>query len=153
MAETPRQVDVETDRTSERSTVVASRATGPAITRPELLNAAVAEAFAAGDVDGFLALHTDDATTSSPPVGERVHGLDAIRAAVAPIMAMKPRLTSTVTKVLVGDDLALTHATWELSAIAPNGAPVEQRGRGTIVARRQDDGTWRIVLDDPLTPE
>jgi hypothetical protein len=31
-----------------------------------------------------------------PPLGRAVHGLDAIRAAVAPIVALRPRLTSTV---------------------------------------------------------
>jgi hypothetical protein len=26
----------------------------------------------------------------------------------------------------------------------------ELRGLGTMVSRRRSDGTWRIVLDDPL---
>jgi len=29
---------------------------------------------------------------------------------------------------------------------------VELTGRGSIVSRRQPDGSWRIVLDNPLTP-
>jgi ketosteroid isomerase-like protein len=31
------------------------------------------------------------------------------------------------------------------------GCRSELHGVGTTVSRRQDDGTWRIVLDDPLT--
>jgi uncharacterized protein (TIGR02246 family) len=133
--------------------VVTSPTTGGAITRPEQLNAAVAEAFAAGDVDAFLALHTPDATTTPPPDGVRIHGIDAIRAAVGPIVATKPRLASTVTRVVEGDGIALTHARWVMTATGADGTPVESRGRGTIVSLRLDDGTWRILIDDPLTPD
>jgi ketosteroid isomerase-like protein len=31
-------------------------------------------------------------------------------------------------------------------------APVRLTGRGTMVSRRQPDGSWGIVLDDPLSP-
>ena len=31
-------------------------------------------------------------------------------------------------------------------------APVEISGRGTIVSRRQPDGSWLIVLDNPVSP-
>jgi len=122
------------------------------ITKPEQLNAAIAEAFRLGDVDAFVALHTSDATVVPPPDARPVHGRDAIRAATAPIIAMKPRMTSTAVKVVEGNGLALTHARWQLSAIAPNGEPLELHGRGTIVSVRQADGIWRIAIDDPLTP-
>ncbi|HMJ76503.1 MAG TPA: hypothetical protein VK507_11055 [Iamia sp.] len=49
--------------------------------------------------------------------------------------------------------MALTHARWEMEGVQPDGAPFEMSGRGTIVSRRRDDGSWAIVLDDPLTPE
>jgi ketosteroid isomerase-like protein len=39
-----------------------------------------------------------------------------------------------------------------MSATAPDGAPIEMTGRGTIVSRRKPDGTWRIVLDNPMSP-
>ncbi len=29
---------------------------------------------------------------------------------------------------------------------------LEASGSGTIVSRRQPDGSWRIVLDNPMTP-
>ena len=122
------------------------------ITKPEQLNAAIAEAFGTGNLDAFIALHTPDATVVPPPEGRAVHGLEAIRAATAPMFAMKPKMTSTVIKVVEGDALALTHARWTLSATAPDGRPLELQGRGTIVSLRQTDGTWRIAIDDPLTP-
>jgi uncharacterized protein (TIGR02246 family) len=113
--------------------------------QPGDLNAAIAAAFRSGDVDAFLALHEPDATVAPPPSGEPVTGLDAIRAAVLPVIGQRPAMTSTPLRVVQGGNgLAVTHARWTMGDGTFH--------RGTIVSRRQPDGTWRIVLDDPLTP-
>jgi ketosteroid isomerase-like protein len=57
-----------------------------------------------------------------------------------------------VVKKVEGDGLALTHARWALAGTEADGSHVELSGRGTIVSRRQPDGGWRIVLENPLTP-
>lgn len=119
---------------------------------PEGLHAILEDAFNRADLDAYAAAHEDDATLVVPPDGTTVHGRDGIRAAVAPMFARHPRLTSVVQKKLEGRDLAVTHARWTLVVPGDDGAPIETSGRGTIVSRRRPDGTWRIVLDDPLTP-
>ena len=43
---------------------------------------------------------------------------------------------------LESDGLALTHARWRVG---------EMSGYGTIVSRRQPDGSWLIALDNPLS--
>jgi uncharacterized protein (TIGR02246 family) len=125
---------------------------GPAAT-PEDLHSILEQAFRSGDLDAFVAAHEPDATSVVPPEGRVVHGRDAIRSATAPLIALRPHLTSTVLKVVPGDGVALTHARWEMAGVQPDGTPFELGGRGTIVSRRRDDGTWAIVLDDPLTPD
>jgi ketosteroid isomerase-like protein len=47
--------------------------------------------------------------------------------------------------------MAMTCAVWRLAGTDEDGAPVEMTGRGTVVSRRQADGTWRVVFDDPVT--
>jgi ketosteroid isomerase-like protein len=128
------------------------RSSAPTASRPEELHAALEEVFASGDVDAFLALHEPDATTRTPPDGRVVHGLDAIRDAITPILVARPRLTSTMLGLVEGNGQALAHARWELRTTGPDGAPVERSGRGTIVSRQRADGTWGIVFDDPMTP-
>ena len=129
-----------------------TRSSAPTASRPEELNSALEEVFASGDVEAFLALHEPDATTRTPPEGRVVHGLDAIREAIIPILGTRPHLRSTVLALVEGDGHALAHARWELRTVDPDGGPVELHGRGTIVSRRRPDGTWGIVFDDPLTP-
>ena len=117
---------------------------------PEALHAVIEDAFNRGDLDAFIAAHEADATVAVPPDGRLVHGLDAIRAATVSIFALRPHVTITVYRKLQTEDLALTRARWELVGTASDGSPVHLNGNGTIVSRRRPDGTWGIVLDDPL---
>jgi ketosteroid isomerase-like protein len=66
---------------------------------------------------------------------------------------MHPQLTSEVVRRVQADGLALTHARWRLVHLDDAGRPQETTGRGTVVSRLQPNGTWRIVLDNPLTPD
>ncbi len=109
-------------------------------------------AFTSGDLDAYANAHEEDATVVVPPDGRVVHGRAAIRAAAAPVFALRPTLTSVVQKKLETDGLALTHAHWTLLGTDADGNRTEWSGRGTIVSRRRPDGTWGIVLDDPLSP-
>jgi uncharacterized protein (TIGR02246 family) len=118
---------------------------------PEQLHALIAEAVNASDLDAFAALHETDATIVLPPEGRRVSGHDAIRAAMTPLLAMRPELTVEVVAKLEADGLALTYGRWNMT-ISPGGERSELSGRGTMVSRRQPDGSWRIVLDDPIGP-
>jgi uncharacterized protein (TIGR02246 family) len=119
---------------------------------PEEIHALIAAAFNAGDLDAFLELHEDHAAAIVPPEGRRVSGRDAIRAAVEPIFALGPSARIEVVGKLQADGLALTHA--RVNVVAGDGRErLEVSGRGTIVSRQQPDGTWRIVLDNPMSPE
>jgi uncharacterized protein (TIGR02246 family) len=119
--------------------------------RPEEIHTLVAAAFTAGDRDAFLALHEPDAVAVVPPDRRRVAGRDAILTATEPIFALAPRFGSEAIATLEADGLALAHYRWSLAGTNPE-EPVRLSGRGTVVSRRQTDGSWRIVLDDPLGP-
>ncbi len=111
---------------------------------PEEIHALIEAAFNARDSDAFIELHEENATVVVPPEGERVTGRDAIRAAVEPVFALEPTARIHVLDKVEHDGMALTHADWEVGGMT---------GRGTIVSRRQPDGSWRIVLENSLSPE
>ncbi len=119
---------------------------------PEALHAIIEDAFNRGDLDAYAAAYDDDATLVVPPDGRSVHGRDDIRAATAPLFALQPHMTMEVRMKVQTDGLALTHARWELVGTDADGRRMELSGRGTLVSRQTPDGTWRIVLDNPLSP-
>ena len=133
--------------------MVLDRVRGAPAHTPEEIHDLLAAAFTAGDIDAFGELYEPEATTVIPPKADQVTGREEIRNAALPTLALKPRFVSEVVGKLEGEGLALTHARWALSATGPDGADVALTGRGTIVSRRQPDGSWRIVLDNPLSPE
>jgi ketosteroid isomerase-like protein len=89
----------------------------------------------AGDVDGVVELYEADAVLAFPP-GELTVGTDAIRAVYAKLLADPPAFDGTIRPSIRAGDLALTMST------RPGNATAE-------VARRQPDGTWRWLIDQP----
>ena len=124
---------------------------GPART-PEALHAIVEDAFNRGDLDAYIDVHDDDAALVVPPDGRTVHGRDDIRAALAPMFALQPQMTMVVVGKLETPELALTHGRWLLVITDDDGRRRQLSGRGTMVSRRRPDGTWRIVIDNPMSP-
>jgi len=109
---------------------------------------ALAQRLADGDLDGALGLYEPEATFAPQP-GAQVTGRDAIREALTQFIALRPSLTGKVEKVLEAGDVALVTNRWSLRGTAPDGAPLEMGGVSADVMRRQADGTWRILVDDP----
>jgi uncharacterized protein (TIGR02246 family) len=119
---------------------------------PEEIHTLLADAFNSGDLDAFVEVHEDDAVTIVPFDGRQVTGRKEIRESLEPVFALRPRVTNEVLKKLESDGLALTQARWRLVGTDPEGERVEMNGEGTVVSRRQPDGTWRIVMENPVRP-
>jgi ketosteroid isomerase-like protein len=98
-------------------------------------------------------VYAENATLLVPPDGDVVTGRDEIRAALEPQFALRPTAKIDVIAKLQAGDLALTNAHWRLAGTDADGNVVELAGSGTIVSRRQPDGTWLIVLDRPVRPD
>ena len=115
---------------------------------PEATIERFSELLAAGDLESIVALYEPDATFAPQP-GESVSGRDAIRAALSGFLAVKPRMTGQIEKVLHAGDTALVANRWSLSGTAPDGQPVSMGATSADVLRRRPDGSWGIVIDDP----
>jgi len=120
-------------------------------TRPEDLHRFLADHFNSGDLDAVVGLYESGAMLVPQP-GQSVSGGPALRAALAGFLAIKPRGTFVETlSVLVVGDCALTRSRWGLTGVSPqDGSPLTLEHWGVEVMRRQADGSWRFLIDDPF---
>ena len=119
--------------------------------QPIELHALFAQAFNRGELDELLALYEPNATVVVG--GEPVRGHDSLRAALERWLAEGGQMVLDTRAVIEGPDgLVVLHGAW---TIASSEAPLSgtiRRGLSTEVARRQSDGTWRFLIDNPDTP-
>jgi uncharacterized protein (TIGR02246 family) len=101
-----------------------------------------------GDVEGALSLYEREAAFVPEP-GTTLTGRTAIRAALEGFAALEPKIDGEITKTIEADGIALVVNHWWLAGKAPDGAPVAMKGVSTDVMRRQPDGAWKILVDDP----
>jgi uncharacterized protein (TIGR02246 family) len=117
--------------------------------KPEECDLLLMEAANAGDIEAAVALYEPNACFVQDS-GEVVTGHAVIRELMKGFLALKPRFTMKVDAVQNGDGtLALTRSTWTLTGTDPEGKPVTMSGRSAEVVRRQSDGTWKFVIDNP----
>jgi enoyl-CoA hydratase len=116
---------------------------------PEELGRLFAERVNAGDLDGLLSLYEESATFVGPD-GASASGSDVIRERLEGLLAMAPEITPTSSRTVMADDIALMSSRWRLSLGAEDDAPTGLDGASTEVARRQPDGGWLYVIDNPV---
>ncbi len=115
---------------------------------PEECDRIFAERLNGGDVEGVLALYEErgcyvlrDGVATGPA---------AIRPVVERLIASGARLSCDVKRVVrAGEGLALLYNDWRLTVTGDDGSPAERKGRALELVRRQADGAWRFVIDDP----
>ena len=118
---------------------------------PEDTGRLIGQAITSGDVDAALSLYEPDATFVMPRgFGEgSVTGLDGLREAFGAFLAMGPELTVNAERTLHSGDTALVIGNWTLKGRDADGKDVDASGRYADVVRRQPDGSWRFVIDNP----
>jgi uncharacterized protein (TIGR02246 family) len=101
-----------------------------------------------GDIDAAVSSYEPRAVLVPQP-GRVAEGTTALRAALNGFLALKPTLTLEQIEVVAADDLALSIARWTLVGTGPDGEPMQMEGTTSDVLRRQADGRWLFVIDNP----
>jgi len=116
--------------------------------KPEELDVLFVQAFNAGDIEAMMKLY-EPAASLTPQPGQIVSGTKALREALGGFLAMKPRMTLEARTLAESGGIALTTSKWVLEGTGPDGKPMKVEGQSAEVARRQPDGTWLFVIDNP----
>ena len=121
----------------------------PKANTPEDTSRLIGEAITSADLDA--ALYEPDATFALPlAFGEgSVTGHDALREAFGGLLALTPELTVNAEKTLVSGDTALVIGNWRVHGRDSDGNEIDTGGRYADVVRRQSDGSWLFVIDNP----
>ena len=117
---------------------------------PQEMHAAFEAAFNARSLDALLALYEDEAALTPQP-GVVAAGHAAIREALAGFLGLNGPITMTTRTIIPAGDLALLHAEWTVNGTGPDGAPLTLAARSSEVVRRQADGSWRYIIDNPYS--
>jgi ketosteroid isomerase-like protein len=106
--------------------------------KPEDITRLFIERSNAGDAEGVAALYDEDAVLAYPP-GEQTVGRQAIHDLWTSVLAHNPHFEpEDPLPTLISGDLALTST-----------APKDGAGARAQVVRKQADGSWLRVLDQP----
>jgi ketosteroid isomerase-like protein len=115
---------------------------------PEQVLESIVTGINSGDLDSLMPLYENEAAFATEP-GGLAHGGSGVREALTGFISMNGKLDLKVTRVLEVDDLALVMGVWAFDGTGPDGEPVRLEARNADVLRRQADGTWRFVIDNP----
>jgi uncharacterized protein (TIGR02246 family) len=119
------------------------------ITDPAQIHDAFMAATNAHDVDALLALY-DTSGVAVELDGSQASGAEGMRAMFVRLTGAIAHIDGTTRKLFVAGDVALSSASWTAQIMLPDGTQIEQTGTTAEVSRRQADGTWRMVIDDPM---
>lgn len=116
--------------------------------QPEELHQLFVACVNAHDVDALLALYEQDSTVADLE-GHPLQGTDTLRAFLMGFLAVVKQIDGGTRKVLVSGNIALLSSSYRALLVAPTGELTSLTGTSAEVARRQPDGTWRFLIDDP----
>ena len=100
------------------------------------------------DIAGVMASYESNATVLFEP-GSPVSDAAQLEQMFAGMAAVNPVFDYAGHEVIVNSDIAVHIAPWAMIGQTPDGQELAQSGLSVSVLRRQSDGSWKMVIDNP----
>src|SRR6185369_134771 len=110
---------------------------------------AMTSSFHQGDIEGIMRTYEPTAVVVGQP-GAPVQGDGPLRAMFAGFISAKAHFTFASHEVVAAGDIALHVTPWTMTGVAPDGSAIAGGGLSVAVLRRQADGKWLMVIDNPF---
>lgn len=114
------------------------------VTSPGQFPSAFSAAFSSGETTAVMALYCDDAVLVSP-TGEELRGTEAIANYLQRQLARKISMRISPHNLVIQSDIALLNNRFEVL----DGQTIVFSGNSIEVLRREEDGGWRLSIDQP----
>jgi ketosteroid isomerase-like protein len=115
--------------------------------QPQNLHRLFADCASAGDLESLMSLYEDGAIYISPD-GTHAEGATAIRQHLRGLIALSPQITPISSHAVLAGDVALILNRWRVTFGSYDDQAAFE-GSSIEVARRQNDRSWRYVIDNP----
>lgn len=106
------------------------------------------EAFHKGNLEDVMSTYEPTAIVIFEP-GQTITDHQQLREAFKQAFIIKPQFTYSGHEVFISNDIATHIAPWIMNATAPDGTKIEQTGLSIAILRKQTDGSWLIIQDNP----
>jgi ketosteroid isomerase-like protein len=107
-----------------------------------------------GDIETIMSLYSEDTVFVQGPDKPDVTGLPNLRALLLEFLAYDPTLSVELKQFVRADDIAFFSVRWILQGTDPaTGEPVTMTSADGNVVRRQPDGSWKTLIDNPFHEE
>ena len=116
--------------------------------RAEDAHAALAAAFNTGELSKVMRMY-DSTGIIVPEPGKPVTGQTKFEEAVKAILSIKGQMEIRTVYCLQTGNIAVGRSEWSIT----DGEEVKVSAKGIEVMRRQDDGSWKIVIDHAFGAE
>ena len=113
------------------------------------LNLAFADRFNARDLDGLMALNTDDVVFVPAP-GAPLTGEAAVRGALEQFLGLNLPISMSVRHVFQSGKTGLAIADWTITGTGPDGSEINLAGTTADVPVHDEQHGWRFVIDNPF---
>lgn len=118
-------------------------------TSPENMNESFAHAYNSGDVNNINALFEQGARVVRYN-GDIVTGMENIHREHVNLLQFGGRMTSINKYCVEIDGVALLRADWKIETRNANGEEMTIEGASAEIVRKQPDGTWLYIVDNPF---
>ena len=106
------------------------------------------KAFEDKDIDGIMACYEPKAVVVFEPETP-ISDVNVLREMFTGMSMANPLFTYSGHEVFITGNIATHIAPWEMTATSPDGTEIRQSGLSIAVLRKQEDGKWLMVLDNP----
>ena len=104
--------------------------------------------FEKGMIDEVMQSYERDAMVVFDP-GKPISDPDLLRKMFEDMSGAKPKFSYSGHQVFISGDIAIHIAPWEMNGMAPDGSTIQQEGLSIVVLRKQSNGEWLMVIDNP----